>query len=122
MKSFHQIVSLAIGVVFFLLAAGCLVTTGKHTSESGTKVSNVTLDQIRPGQTTESWLLAAAGEPSSRRPIDEHASILRYDHVTTTSSNGTVFLLFSGGSTKKQSTSVIFEVRDGVVQRYWTET
>ena len=121
MKSLRQFVSLAIGIALLMLAGGCLVTSGKHTSESGAKVSHVTLDQIRPGETTESWLIAAAGEPSSRRPIDEHSSILRYDHVTTTSSSGTVFLLFSGGSTKKQSTSVIFEVRDGVVQRYWTE-
>ena len=92
------------------------------TAETGTKVSQVTLDQIRPGETTESWLLGVAGQPTSRRTVDDHSAILRYDHVTTTSSGGTVFLLFAGGSSKQKSSSVIFEVRDGVIQRYWTET
>jgi hypothetical protein len=113
---------LAFAGAFFMLAAGCLVTSSSSTKESGARVSHVTLDQIRPGETTEAWVLATAGEPTSRRAVDEHTSILRYDHVTTSSSGGTVLFLFAGGKTRQQSTSVIFEVTDGVVQRYWTES
>ena len=105
-----------------MFAAGCLVTSHSSTNESGTRFSQVTLDQIRPRETTAAWVLATAGEPTSRRVVDERTSILRYDRVTTSSSGGTVFLLFAGGSTKQQSSSVIFEVTDGVVQRYWTES
>jgi hypothetical protein len=118
----RQIVSLMLGLVFLVTAAGCLVTSKSKTTQSGAKVSEVTLDQIRPGETTESWLIAAAGEPTSRAKVDDHTSILRYDHVETRSSGGTIFLLFAGGSTKQKATSVRFEVSDGVIQKYWTES
>lgn len=118
----HQFVALALAGGFLFASGGCLITSSSKTEESGTKVSQMTLNQIRPGETTETWLLATAGEPSSRRAADEHTSILRYDHVTTTSSGGTVFLLFAGNNKREQSSSVIFEVRDGVIERYWTES
>ena len=118
----QQAFALALAGTFLSAAAGCLVTSGSHTDERGTQVSEMTLNQIRPGETTEAWLLATAGEPTTRRAADEHTSILRYDHVTTTSSGGTVFLLFAGGKTKEKTSSVIFETKDGVIQRYWTES
>jgi hypothetical protein len=118
----RQAASLALAFVFLFAAGGCLVTSGSKTTQSGASVSEVTLDQIRPGQTTEAWLVAAAGQPSSRAKVDDHTEILRYDHVETRSSGGTVFLLFAGGSTRQKTTSVRFEVTDGVIQRYWTES
>lgn len=117
----QRIVTLTLGFLFLFAAAGCLVTSSSKTEESGTSVSQVTLNQIRPGETTEAWLIAAVGEPTTRRDAGEGTTILRYEHVTTTSSGGTVFLLFAGGSKKQKSSSVIFEVKDGVIQRYWTE-
>jgi hypothetical protein len=122
MKIVRQIVSLILACVFLASAAGCLVTSGSSTKECGVKVSRVTLNQIQPGETTEDWLIAAAGEPSSRSRVDERTSILRYDHIETRSSHGTVFLLFAGGSKKEKTTSVRFEVTDGVIQKYWTES
>lgn len=117
----RQMTAFTLAFMCLFAAAGCLVTSSSKTRESGTRLSQVTLNQIRPGETTEAWLLATAGEPTTRRDAGDGTSILRYDFVTTTSSGGTVFLLFAGGSTKQQSSSVIFEVKDGVIQRYWTE-
>jgi hypothetical protein len=117
----RRFAALAVAAAFFGLAAGCLVTSHSSVKESGARVSSLTLNQIRPGQTTESWLVAAAGEPSTKRSVDDHTSILRYEHVTTTNTDGTVLFLFAGGSTKEKSSTVIFEVTDGVIQRYWTE-
>ncbi len=118
----RQILSLTLAFAFLFTAAGCLVTSSSKTSQSGASVSEVTLDQIRPGETTEAWLIAAAGEPTSRAKVDEHTSILRYDHVETRSSGSTIFLLFAGGSTKQRTTSMRFEITDGVIQKYWTES
>lgn len=118
----RTIATLTLAGAILSLSAGCLMTSHSSVKESGAKVSSVTLDQIRPGKTTEAWLLAAAGEPTTRREVDAHTAILRYDHVTSSSSGGTIFLLFSGGSTKQKTSSVIFEVSDGVIQRYWTES
>ncbi len=117
----RQVVALVLAAVFLVGAGGCLITSRSKTQESGVRISEVTLDQIRPGETTEAWLVAAAGNPTSRRVVDQHMSILRYDHVVSTSRGGTVFLLFAGGSKKEKSSSVIFEIADGVVSRYWTE-
>jgi len=118
----RRIASLILAGAFLSAAAGCLFTSHSSLKESGMKVSSVTLDQIRPGETTEAWLLAAAGEPSSRREVDKNTAILCYDHVSTRSSGGTVFLLFSGHSTRKETTSVKFEVAGGVISRYWVES
>lgn len=109
---------LASSVVF---ASGCLVMRGSSTGESGVQITEPTLQQIKPGETTEAWLVAAAGEPTSRRSVDERTSILRYDHTVTTASGGAVFLLFAGGDEEHTTTSTLFEVTDGVVTRFWTE-
>jgi hypothetical protein len=108
--------------LIIVLASGCLVSKGSTVRASGTKVSQPTLSQIEPGKTTESWLLAVAGEPSSRRKIDDHTSILRYEHSTTVRKGGSVFLLFRGHEEKTEKSAAVFEVTDGIITRYWTES
>ena len=110
-----------------LLLGGCLVTSGQSIDERGVRITGKTLNQVELGTTSESWLRAALGEPTSAREIagesdgDPTIKILRYDHIVKKSSAGTVFLLFSGGSESKRTTSTFFELQDGVVVRYWTE-
>jgi len=103
------------------LASGCLVMKGQETSESGVKVTQSTLTQIKPSETTEAWLVAALGEPTSKRDVDEQTHILRYDHIVTTEKGGTVFLLFAGGESRQEKSTTYFEVKNSVVTRYWTE-
>jgi hypothetical protein len=102
-------------------SSGCLIVRGSSVDESGTKISSPTLNQIKPGETTEACLVATAGEPTRRSAVNEKTSILRYDHTVTTQKGGAVFLLFAGGDQKEERTSTIFEVVDGVVTRYWVE-
>ena len=106
-----------------LLLGGCLVTSGKSIDERGVRISQQTLDQVELGTTTESWLRAALGAPTHARDVegDPSVKILRYDYIVKKSSAGTVFLLFSGGSESKRTTSTFFELQDGVVVRFWTE-
>lgn len=108
--------------LFLISAGGCLVMKGSSVEEEGVKLSEPTLSQVKLGETTEAWLVAAAGEPSSRRVIDDHTAILRYDHSITTAKGGAVFLIFAGGDEKTETTSTLFEVNDGVITRYWTES
>jgi hypothetical protein len=116
----HALAVLA-GVGFLSAASGCLIVRGSSVDESGTRITSPTLNQIITGETTEAWLVATVGEPTRRSAVDDHTSILRYDHTVTTQKGGTVFLLFAGGDQKEVRTSTIFEVTDGVVTRYWTE-
>ena len=106
-----------------LLLGGCLVTSGNSIDERGVRITQQTLDQVELGTTRESWLRAALGEPTNAREVDGDPAvkILRYDYILKKTSAGTVFLLFSGGSESKRTTSTFFELQDGVVVRYWTE-
>lgn len=103
--------------------AGCLVSSSNSTTESGVRVSNATLAQVVPGTTTESWVVATLGEPTSRTdvPGQPGTQILRYDFSRSEESSGAVFLIF-GGSTRRQTNSrAFFEVSNGVVTRSWQE-
>jgi hypothetical protein len=105
-----------------LFGGGCLVSKGSSVKESGVKVSQPTLAQIETGKTTESWLIATAGQPTTRTDVDERVHILRYEHTTTTKKGGSVFLIYAGAEREEKKSAAIFEITDGVVTKYWTET
>ncbi len=109
------------GLLF--ITSGCLLTSHNSVDESGVAVGDSTLRQVRVGETTDSWLLATLGEPTSRRDVrgPGDVEILAYNHEIVRKSRGSVFLLFSGRSHKEQNTTTYFEITDGVVTRYWTE-
>jgi hypothetical protein len=108
------------GVLF--IASGCLLTSSNTTDESGVRVGAGTLRQVEVGRTTEDWLLATLGPPTSRNKVRGELEILGYDHQVVKKSNGSVFLLFAGSSKKVEKSSTYFELSDGVVTRYWTES
>lgn len=126
----HRALRRAVLVVAVLAVAtaagalgGCLVSSANNTSESGVRVSGATFDTIQVGQTTESWLVATLGAPTSRTAVADRpgVEILRYDYSRTERSSGSVFLIF-GGTTSRQTTSrAFFEVTNGVVTKYWQE-
>jgi hypothetical protein len=109
-----------------LFTAGCLVTGGSKVEESGMRVTASTLDQVETGVTTDAWLRAALGEPTSRETISPEGAtpvveLWRYRYTRTETERGTVFLIFSGRSHEQSSTTTWFELTDGVVTRFWTE-
>jgi len=108
---------------FVALASGCLITSGKTIDESGVRITSSTLDQVVPGETTESWLVATLGQPTERTEVDgEHpAAVLRYDFIEHRNERGKIFLLLSTRSKKKLVTRTYFEVIDGYVTRTWRE-
>ena len=118
----HIVLDLTIAVLLFA-ATGCLISTSNSVRESGTPVHSATLKQVEVGKTTESWLLATLGPPTSRCkvPGEPGVEILAYNHEVVRSSHGHVFLLFSGSSKDVDAHRTRFEITDGVVTRYWTE-
>ena len=98
--------------------------SGKSIDESGVRVSQTTMNQIEPGVTTESWLIATLGEPTERTVIESElpTHILRYDHVVTRKSGGTVLFIFAGGSEERAVNRAYFETINGVVTRQWTDS
>lgn len=106
-----------------LILPGCLIVSGKSFDESGVRISDSTFQQVEIGQTSEAWVRATLGEPSSCVDVEGSPGVrvLRYEYVETHKSGGAVFLIFAGGSEKTHRSSSYFEFTDGVLTRYWVE-
>lgn len=105
-----------------LVAGGCLVTSHSNQSRSGKYVSDATMKQIQPGQTTSSWVLATLGPPSVDERLEDGTHIYKYNYTERTDSSGTVFLLFAGNDVKEKAGTVYIEVKNGIVTRAWRST
>ena len=119
----HIVLDLTVAA-FLFTATGCLIGTSNSVKESGTPVSGTTLRQVEVGKTTESWLLATLGPPTTRAKVNDQpgVEILTYNHRVVRESHGHVFLLFSGSNEKVDSNRTFFEISDGVVSKYWSES
>lgn len=100
--------------------AGCLVTSNSSEHRSGTYVSDSTFNQIRPGETTEGWVEATLGKPTSVSRLEDGTQVWRYIYTERRDSSGAVFLIF-GGSNTTQTTHTAFVEFDpnGVVRKAW---
>ena len=118
---------------FFILGSdGCHVdcrvaSVRSGEKETGKAVSQEILDEIQLGQTTDSWLIAQLGRPSSRSPTDGGGEILQYRHqishreyLVEHSEDGTIKLKYPG-ERRVETKTVCFEVVGGKIRRYWIE-
>ena len=102
-------------VAVSVLVVGCVVS---KTDEQYTGIENDTLKQVECGQTTRDWVIETFGEPSEQILTDDGGEILKYKKDNK-------FVMFPPpiviSDEKDVEHTVAFEVRDGVVQRYWKE-
>ena len=113
-----------IGLFVALLAAsvlvvGCIVI---KTDEQYTGIENDTLKQVECGQTTRDWVIETFGEPSEQILMDDGSEILKYKCIRKKDNK---FVMFPPpiviNDEKDVEHTVAFEVRDGIIQRYWKE-
>ena len=106
---------LAVPVLF----VGCIVS---QTDEQYTGIENETLKQVKCGQTTRDWIVETFGEPSEQILADDGSEILKYKCVRKKDNK---FVMFPPPivihDDKNVEHTIAFEVRDGIVQRYWKE-
>ena len=109
------VVLLAVSV----LVGGCIVS---QTDEQYTGIENDTLKQVECGQTTRDWVIETFGEPSEQILADDGSEILKYKCVRKKNNK---FVMFPPpiviNDDKDVVHTVAFEIRDGIVQRYWKE-
>jgi hypothetical protein len=117
----HRIV-LAIVVVGTLLpAAGCFIWNSEvDYGDKGAPLSGSTLKKVECGKTTKAWVLATLGKPSQESTTEGGVELLTYKYSKSQDSNVVMPFLIVNDE-KKQEQTVFFEVKDGVVQKYWVE-
>jgi hypothetical protein len=107
-----MIMKRTIPLLALVLAAGCSVP------RTGVRIGDNTLEQFEAGVTTEAWLVAIIGEPTSWSIVEgvEDTRVYRYELVER---KGGLLSFFTGD---ELSTSVVyFIISEGVVTRFWTD-
>ena len=101
--------------------AGCLVSGDSRQTRTGTYVSDATFNQIRPGRTTEEWLRATLGPPSTQTELSDGGKVLKWSYTERRESSGAVFLIFGGHDEKETTHTAYVETHHGVVTNAWRE-
>jgi hypothetical protein len=118
-NTYGKIALLVSVVAMSVVLSGCVVC---HVDEQYTGVEDKMLKEIECGQTTRDWLVETFGEPTELLVTDEGSEILRYKCVKKKDNQ---FVMFPPPIVIKDDKQiehfVAFEVRDGIVQRYWKE-
>lgn len=103
-----------------LAGGGCLVTSNSAQKRSGNYVADATFDQIKPGQTTEGWVEATLGKPTSISRLDDGSQIWKYIYTERRDSSGAVFLIFGGTNSEEKTHTAFVEInKDGIVRKAW---
>ncbi len=115
-----------VGAVLLTAAAsvslnGCVVMASSTTSFQGNRrfVGPETLNQVQSGNTTKDRVLATLGQPTDIAKASEDTEILHYKYVETKRDSVAVLVLIAANNTTKDQRDLYFEVRDGIVQKYW---
>ena len=86
---------------------------------AGITIGDKTLEQFQAGKTTEKWVVAVLGEPSSRSAVEGEVNteVLRYSIIRQTGG----FLGTKLGREAVTVSTVYFVVRDGTVTTFWAD-
>ncbi len=109
--------------VLGLACGGCLIQSDARVSygPSGKPVSEGMLRQIKPGETTREWIVAALGEPARANDVGKTGEILMYEYVRKERASLGVFLLLQSSASNEKCSTLYIELDDGVVKRYWQD-
>jgi len=99
------------------LMGGCF--SNPSINETGIRVGDETLKQFKVGVTTEAWLVAILGPPSSCAVVEGVENTQVYRYATGESSSGISALLSGSGS--KTTAVTYFIVTDGILTRFWSD-
>jgi len=121
MKSYkhNDIILFTLLLVTSLLLAGCLATQS-DVRYSG--IENSQLRQIKYGITTRDRLVEIVGEPSEQSMTEDGNEYLRYKCTETRDNQFAMFPPPIAIKDKKETEhTIVFKIRDGIVQRHWKE-
>jgi len=106
-------------IVTSVLLIGCIAS---ESNVHYTGVENSQLRQIKNGSTTREELTAIVGEPTEESITEDGSEILRYKCIEKKDNKFAMFPPPIAIEDKKETEhTVVFKLRDGIVQRYWKE-
>ena len=114
-------VLLALPLIFLAGIGGCLVATSSNETHNGKYISPSSWDQIQPGKTSQDWVTATLGDPTTKTRIDSDGEVWKYSYKIHKDSSGAVFLIFAGSSSQDIDGSAFIEFKDHVVTRRWRD-
>lgn len=103
--------------VLLAVALGCVSATPPE--QTGIRIGDATMSQFKAGVTTEAWLLAILGPPTSWAMVEgvENTMVLRYATGESASGLGAIF----SGKASRNTAVVYFIITDGIVTRFWAD-
>lgn len=116
-----------VGIAVLCVAAGFCLTgcvSGRSDTRygpSGPSVGRKTLRQIEPGQTSKEWVLGTLGTPTTETATPEGTELLTYEYTKKTDVDFNFCPFLSFDDKKEERTVIYFEVRNGIVTRYWKD-
>lgn len=107
----------ALLLLLFLVAGGCI--SSQAPSQTGIRIGDDTLQQFKAGVTTEDWLVAVIGPPTSQSEVKSipNTKVFRYAMGQTAGGLGAIF----SGEASKNTAVVYFIITDGIVTRFWAD-
>ncbi|MCP4613146.1 MAG: hypothetical protein GY845_31020 [Planctomycetes bacterium] len=112
-------------ILFTLLLATSLLLAGCVAAQSDVRyngIENSQLRQIKPGITTQDQLLAMVGEPTEQSMTEDGDEYLKYKCTETRDNQFAMFPPPIAIKDKKETEhTIVFKIRDGIVQRHWKE-
>ena len=103
------------------ITAGCGSSNSTRSfGNSGPPPSSETLGKVKPGQTSREWVVTALGKPERASDEAEGKELLTYEYTETVDSRVNAPFL-NANETIKNVYSLHFEIKNGVVQRFWQE-
>lgn len=88
----------------------------------GVHISDALLERVETGETTEDWVLAVLGEPTSKATLKDGSEIWKWSYKPTAQQASLLSLW--GGTEKEprlQPSTAYLQLRDGVVVEKWRD-
>lgn len=116
----HRLLAVAALAGAILPAAGCLISRESHVSTSGRYISPATMNQIDKG-TSQDFVLATLGEPGRKIAMDDGGELWKWEWSERRQSEGALFLVFAGESSREKNGAAYVLMRGGMVEKAWRE-
>jgi hypothetical protein len=126
MKMTNRLIVIAGLVVVF--AGGITLLTGCVSNHSSTSyqpqdpaIGQASLKAIKAGKTTKDELLGIFGAPSGQSASADGTETLKYNYGKNKSGNFEVWPFVDLHDNKEEHMTICFEIKNGVVTKYWKE-